>query len=106
MVERVRGHLLYRALELHRDREARPVWSWPERDKLTSTWLLLLPTPETSLSAAEFTEAAAAMLCLPSSACASRLGEKVSEQVSGQVKVCQFGDKVVNAMMRGDGWRT
>ena len=101
-MERGRGRLLDRALELHRDREARPVWSWPERDKLTSTWLLLLPTPETSLCAAEFTEAAAAMLCLPSPACASTLGEKVS----GQVKVGQFGDKVVNAKMRGDGWRT
>ena len=31
-----RGLLLEKALELFPDREARPVWSWPQRDKLSS----------------------------------------------------------------------
>lgn len=100
--EKTRANLLNRALELFPNREARPVWSWPERDKHSAVWLLCLPGPDTSFSAAEFGEACAAMLCLPSPACAPRLGEPVK----GLVKVCQYGDTVVNQTMRGDGWRT
>ena len=100
--EATRGRLLLRALELHHDREARPVWSWPGRDKLSAAWLLCLPKPETSFSGREFSEAFAALLCLPSPSCAGRVGE----QIVGRIKVCKWGDEVVNAKMRGDGLRT
>ena len=99
--EATRGRLLLRALELHHEREARPVWSWPGRDKHSASWLLCLPKPETYFSGPEFSEAFAAHLCLPSPACAPRVGE----QVPGRSKVCKWGDKVVNAKMRGDGLR-
>ena len=53
------------------------------------------------MSNAEFAEAMAALLCLPSPACADRIGQTVV----GQTKVCKYGDSVVNAAMRGDGLR-
>ena len=34
--EKVRGKFLLHALEQHPTRSARPVWSWPERDKHSS----------------------------------------------------------------------
>ena len=45
---------------------------------------------------------AAAMLCLPPPCCAPHIGKAVQ----GRVQVCKWGDNVVNATMRGDGWRT
>ena len=53
------------------------------------------------MSNSEFAEAFAALLCLPSPACAPRLGQ----QVVGQARVDRYGDAVVNARMRGDGFR-
>ena len=100
---KVRGSVLVRALELHPERTARPVISWRERDKLSSAWLLCLPTPDTSLSTAEFVEAFASLLCLPSPACQPRLGEVVPGR--GRVRVGRFGDEVCTATMRGDGPR-
>ena len=47
--ERMMGRLLTDGLLHHPDQEARPVWSWPERDKLSSQWLLALPGHDTSL---------------------------------------------------------
>ena len=99
--EMLKGRLLLHALEQHPDREARPVWSWKERDKHSSTFVLCLPSTDTSLSAAEFGEAFAALLCLPSPACQPRLGETVTRRD----RVDCFGDRVMNAVMRGDGWR-
>ena len=100
--EKLRGKVLLRALELHPNRAARPVWSWKERDKLSTAWLLCLPGPTSPLSSAEFSEAFAALLCAPSPACHPRLGEPVA----GRRIVDKFGDNVVNATMRGDGWRS
>ena len=57
--QQTRGRLLQKALEQHPDKLARPVWSWPQRDKHSAAWLLCLPTPDTSFSAEEFTEACA-----------------------------------------------
>jgi hypothetical protein len=99
--ETARGRLLLQGLEQMPNREARPVWSWPERDKHSAAWLLCLPQPETSFSAQEFSEAFAAFLCQPSPACRPRVGEAVP----GRQKVCKWGDTVVNTTMRGDGWR-
>ena len=100
-VETTRGKVLLRALKLHQNREARPVWSFPDRDKLSSAWLLALPRPGFSLSNAEFSEAFAAMLNLASPACARLVGQPVV----GQARVCKYGDSVTSAHMRGDGFR-
>ena len=59
----------------------------------TSFWLLRL----SGLSGAEFAEATATMLCLPSPACASQLGEKVK----GQRTIDMFGDNVRAANQKG-----
>ena len=68
-MDKIWGSVLKKGLESHPDRRARPVMSWPERDKLSSAWLLALPTGDTALSSPVFAEAAAAMLCLHSPAC-------------------------------------
>ena len=95
--EQQRGRVLIKILEEYHDQEARPCWSWPDRDKQTSAWLLRL----SGLSGAEFAEAAATLLCLPSPACASRVGEKVR----GWQKIDIFGDSVRSAKLAGDGFR-
>ena len=73
------GRLLKEGLLHHPDQEARPVWSWPERDKLSSQWLLALPGHDSSITSEEFTQCVEALLCLPSTACASKIGEKVGK---------------------------
>ena len=99
--EQTRGKLLLQALDRHPDRSARPVWSWPERDKQSSAWLLCLPTADFTFSNQEFSTAAAALLCLPPPCTAPRVGENIGRGVT----VCRWGDNLVNATMRGDGWR-
>ena len=101
--ESLRGRVLLQALEQHPDREARPVWSWNQRDKHSAAFLLCLPGPKSFLSSAGFSEAFAALLCLPSPACSSRLGEAIPGR--GRETVCKWGDKLMNAVMQGDGWR-
>ena len=61
------ANLITKSLENHprQDRTNRPIWSWLQRDKLSSAWLQALPGPDTSMSSAEFSEAAAAALCIP-----------------------------------------
>ena len=104
--EKTRGLLLNKALEKYNDQEARPVWSWPERDKHTSAWLLCLPSPDNTLSGAEFREAMSAFLCLPSPACAPLVGVTVADtQKGGRKVVDRWGDVVCSTKMRGDGWR-
>lgn len=45
---------------------ARPVWSWPNRDKISTAWLLSLPTcAGSSLTTPIFREGLAMVLCLP-----------------------------------------
>ena len=68
---------------------------------MSSAWLLAIPGHETSLSNAEFAEAAAANLCLPSPACAGRLGEVVR----GRVTVDAYGDNIQATGLCGDHWR-
>ena len=67
-----------------------------------SQYLACLPHSATSFTSAEFTEAVAAHLCVPSPACSTRLGEVVL----GRQVVDKFGDEVISAKMCGDGWRT
>jgi hypothetical protein len=100
--EKTRGRLLEKALEQFPNKGARPVWRWPERDKHSAQWLLCLPALGSSFTGAELSEAFAAMLCLPSPACVPRVGATVGRAV----KVCRFGDTMVNQVMVGDSWRT
>ena len=96
------GRLIDEGLVHYHDQACRPVWSWPERDKLSSQWLLSLPGHDSSLTSEEFTQCVEALLCLPSTACSTLIGEKVGR---GLGRVDLFGDSVVAAKVRGDGWR-
>ena len=59
--------------------------SWPKRNKLSSQWLLTPPGHNTSLTSEKFTQCVEALL--PSTACSSRIGEKV-----GNTRVDVHGD--------------
>ena len=100
--EKLMGRVLLKALEDHPNQEDRAVFSWPERDKLSAQFLLQLPGHNTSLTAAEFSECVAALMCLPSPACCdpSVLGTKV-----GKRRVDKFGDNVMSQTLPGDGYR-
>ena len=98
--ERLMGRLLEESLLHHPHPGARPVFSWPERDKLSSQWLLALPGSDTSLSSEEFPECLAALLCLPSPACLPLIGQRV-----GRSSVDKYGDAVMASALQGDGWR-
>jgi hypothetical protein len=49
-LEQTHHKLLTKGLLLYTDQEARPCWSWPDRDKQTTAWLLTL----TGLNGPEF----------------------------------------------------
>ena len=89
-----------KSLQEQPDKTSRPVWSWPNRDKLTTLWLLSFPVPHTGLSTPVFWEGMAMVLCLPCPACIGRVGERV-----GDKKVDMFGDNVLCQTLAGDGWR-
>ena len=67
--ETLRGSVLTSALEHYSDQTARPVLVWPQKDKLSSAWLLALPGPVTGLTSPIFSEAVCSSLCLPSPSC-------------------------------------
>ena len=100
-VEKTRSLLLSRCLEQHRPQKDRHVWAWRQRDKISCSWLLALPGTDTLLTSAEFSEASASNLCLPSPACAGRVGEVIR----GRIKVDQYGDNVQATNIQGDHWR-
>ena len=99
--ERTRAKLLSKALDEYTPKKARPAWAWRQRDKISSSWLLALPGPDSSLSNPEFSEAASSNLCLPSPAYVERLGETVK----GNKKVDIYGNNVQAAPLSGDHWR-
>ena len=94
------GRLLEKGLLDYRDRGARAVWSWSERDKLSSQWLLCLPGHDLSLTSEKFTQCVKAHLCIPSTAASALVGEKV-----GRATVDIYRDTVVAAALTGDGFR-
>ena len=98
--ETLRGAALTKALQIHEDQGARPVWVWPQLDKLSSAWLLSLPGPHTGLSSQIFSEAVCANLCIPSPACRDRVGERI-----GKTFIDCYGDRVMAANLPGDTWR-
>ena len=95
--------LIVKALKDHpqQDRTNRPIWSWLQRDKLSSAWLQALPGPDTRLTSAEFSEAAAAALCIPSPACRDKLGQAIR----GRQVVDLFGEAVQSTITTGDHYR-
>jgi hypothetical protein len=96
--EEMRAAVLKKALtEL--DPTARPVWSWKQRDKLSSAFLLNTPGAHSSLSTPVFQEAVAALLCAPSPVCRDRVGEMI-----GNKRVDLFGDHIVGQNLTGGGW--
>ena len=99
--EKTRALLLAKALSLYQPRKTRPVWAWRQRDKISSAWLLALPGGDNSLTNAEFSEAAATNLCLPSPACMGRVGETVK----GRTQVDIYGDNIQSTCLPGDHWR-
>lgn len=100
-VENTRSLLLTKALEDVRPLSTRAAWAWKQRDKVSSAWLQALPGFDTSLTSAEFGEAAATSLCLPSPACKGRVGEVIR----GRVTVDEYGDNVQATSLPGDHWR-
>ena len=97
------ANLVKKGLEMHpiQNRSNRPVWSWLQRDKLSAAWLQALPGPETTLTSAEFSEAAAMSLCLPSPACADRIGQVIR----GAQVVDLYGEAVQCNITNGDHYR-
>ena len=95
--------LIVKGLKDHpqQDRTNRPIWSWLQRDKLSSAWLQSLPGPDTKLTSAEFSEAAAAALCIPSPACMEKLGQVIR----GRQVVDLFGEAVQSTITTGDHYR-
>lgn len=77
-------------------------WAWKQQDKVSSAWLLCLPVHGTKLSNAEFSEAAAAKLCLESPACKGRVGEPIR----GRVVIDKYGDNIQSTALPGDHWRS
>ena len=63
---------------------------------MTTCWLLTLPGAHTT---SIFQEGLAMVLCLPSPACSSRVGERI-----GGRRVDQFGDTLKREALAGNGW--
>ena len=98
--EELRAAVLTEAVSRTADRGKRFVLSWTNRDKLSSSFLHSLPTADTGMNNAEFSEAVAQLLCLPSPACVDRVGEKV-----GRKEVDRYGNNVMNEPLPGNHWR-
>ena len=76
-----------KAMVNHQDQTARPVWSWKQRDMLSTAFLLNIPDAHSILSSAIFTETLAVLLSIPSLACRNRVGE-----VIGNSRVDLYGE--------------
>ena len=100
-IEKTRHKILTKVLKDNVPPKTRAALSWKQRDKVSSAWVLSIPGPDTTLSNAEFSEAAASNLCLPSPACAGRIGETVK----GRVTLDIYGDNLQSTPLAGDHWR-
>ena len=104
MREQLHHEAMVRCLELHPDRLARPVTVFQNLDKLSDPWTQALPGPHKGLSAAVFTEAMAARLCLysPAVMATGRVGQPVSR---GGAIIDPFGDAIMCCRnLPGDSW--
>ena len=77
-----RKKILLKALENHHDQSWRPVWSLPERDKLSSAWALCLPHPHTTMSPSEFAQVFSNHLSTFPSVCGQSWGASVWKKES------------------------
>lgn len=100
--EKLRELVLSRGLLNHPDQSARPVWVYPQFDKLSQAWIKALPTPTTYLSSPVFREAMADHLCLPASCCQGKVGLPVGREGAF---VDPFGDSIICAKLPFDTWR-
>jgi hypothetical protein len=91
-LEEQRAAVMCRALQLHPDQTARPVWAFPQLDRLSQAWIRQLPG-SAGLSQLEFSETMARLLCLPSPLCAARVGEPLGER---GLAIDPFGDNVLS----------
>ena len=98
--ETIRAKVLSKALQEVKPKSTRAAWAWRQRDKVSSSWLLAIPSHDNCLSSAEFSEAAASNLCLPSPACKGRVGERIQ----GRVVIDEYGDNVQASPLPGDHW--
>ena len=97
--EGLRLKILLKGLKEHPDQTWRPVWSLPERDKLSSAWVLCLPSAHLAMTPSEFSQVFSNHLLLPSPVCANRVGEPLP----GGKKVDLYGDMVSSATLPGNG---
>ena len=70
--EELRRTVLKVALSRMSELNIRPVNAWPNRDKLSSSWLQCLPGPD-GMGSQAFSEGIASLLCMPSQACQDRV---------------------------------
>ena len=105
--EGLRAKVLRRALTLHHDQTARPVWVYPQFDKYACAWLTATPSPATFIPSPLFREAMAAHLCLPSPCCQGQLGKPTGykDRQGNPTYVDTFGDQVMSATLCHDTWR-
>ena len=68
-----------KAISEHREQGRRGIYTWKERDKLTSAFLLANLGPGTELSSQLFAEAAATYLSLPSRICKTGLVRRLEK---------------------------
>ena len=106
--EAMRAKVLSKALTLHPVQTARPVWVFPQLDKMSCAWLMATPSPATHIPTILFREAMAAHLCLPSPCCQSHLGKPTGyrDHQGNPTHVDAFGDVVMSATLCQDTWRT
>ena len=78
--EQLRADVLSKALHEYGDQSARPVFAFPQFDKLSQAWILALPTAATHLSGPIFRSAMATKLCLDSPDCADKIGQPVGQE--------------------------
>ena len=100
--EELRAAVLSRALQHYPDQTARPVWVYPQFDKMSQAWILATPNPHTFLPGPVFREAMASHLCLPSPCCQDKVGQPVGPR--GE-RVDVFGDSIMCAALPFDSWR-
>ena len=100
--EELRAAVLTLALQQYPDQTARPVWVYPQFDKLSQAWILATPNPHTYLPSPVFREAMASHLCLASPCCQGKVGQPVGPRGA---TVDPFGDSIMCATLPFDTWR-
>ena len=101
-LEDTRAAVLARSLQLYPDQTARPVWVYPQLDKLSQGWILSLPG-HNGFSQAEFSETVARFLCMPSPCCQPKVGESLDQH---GLHLDAYGDNVMSVTnIPGDMFR-